>query len=103
MIRAANYSAAFCIDFKTNRENQVKFMDVNPRTCTTMTVSAALFASVYVPLAFAIQQQRVRLGLNDEVERRWFINSSFLEIFKTEREVARSGWDPSQGELLRTY
>jgi hypothetical protein len=104
MMREARYAGVFCIDFKTNVNGQVKFLEVNPRLCSTLAVSASLFSSMYVPLAFAVEERRQE-RMKEEFEevddqKLWFSNSTLRELVLAEKSVATSGIDPMHKKLL---
>ena len=59
IISMGQYTGSFCIDFKSNSQGEIKFYEVNPRLCSNMAKKMKIFKSIFVPLAFAIQDLKI--------------------------------------------
>ena len=82
VVKAANYTGAFCVNMKFDHLGDFKFMEINSRMCSPLTSNSGLFISTYLPLAVKVSRRRL------SSTNGW---RNFRDIVLMEKRVLNSG------------
>jgi hypothetical protein len=101
MISEAKFTGPFCVDVKFDSQKNAKFLEINARMCRTLTHRHDLFASTYLPIAFAIRD-RLKRGNASQMDvyngKYWFGRKDFRLAYLHEKNLLRTGGTGKLGE-----